>query len=212
MARSVFALEAWDSFQRLYLGTLTKPFATGLKIGFAHASDAGLLDRMIWLKGHHDFGSAHFNQAVLEHVLEVGDFDAHLGELRPAYAAKMVCLNRALEAAGLRHLGWDWKVPDGGLYLWLRAPEGIGCGGTIPPFRVTVAEIDEQIGDSLLVVGDETALKVHVHTDDPGAALSAGVAMGVVEGVEIANMHVQTAVREERLPGDEAARDLGSGL
>ncbi|HSI98615.1 MAG TPA: DAK2 domain-containing protein, partial [Gaiellaceae bacterium] len=30
----------------------------------------------------------------------------------------------------------------------------------------------ERLGDSLLVVGDRSALKVHVHTDDPGAALS----------------------------------------
>lgn len=57
----------------------------------------------------------------------------------------------------------------------------------------------EEIGDSLLVVGDSTALKVHVHTDDPGRALALGTALGVVEGVEIANMHVQTAQREERL-------------
>jgi uncharacterized protein len=57
----------------------------------------------------------------------------------------------------------------------------------------------EQIGDSLLVVGDDTALKVHVHTDDPGRALTLGTAVGVVEGVEIANMHHQTAQREERL-------------
>ena len=35
------------------------------------------------------------------------------------------------------------------------------------------AELDP-LGDSLLVVGDETALKVHVHTDDPGRALSLG--------------------------------------
>ena len=57
----------------------------------------------------------------------------------------------------------------------------------------------ERIGDSLLVVGDSTALKVHVHTDDPGQALTFGTALGVVEGVEIANMHDQTAQREERL-------------
>jgi hypothetical protein len=57
----------------------------------------------------------------------------------------------------------------------------------------------EQMGDSLLVVGDEAALKVHVHTDDPGAALSAATLLGVVEGVEIANMHHQTAQREDRL-------------
>ncbi|MGH3134363.1 MAG: DAK2 domain-containing protein [Gaiellaceae bacterium] len=57
----------------------------------------------------------------------------------------------------------------------------------------------ERLGDSLLVVGDKTALKVHVHTDEPGAALSAGTAAGVVEGVEIANMHTQTSQREARL-------------
>ncbi|HUZ82397.1 MAG TPA: DAK2 domain-containing protein, partial [Gaiellaceae bacterium] len=32
----------------------------------------------------------------------------------------------------------------------------------------------ERIGDSLLVVGDREVLKVHVHTDDPGRALSLG--------------------------------------
>ena len=57
----------------------------------------------------------------------------------------------------------------------------------------------EPLGDSLLVVGDRSALKVHVHTDDPGAALSAGSAQGVLEAIEIANMHRQTEQREERL-------------
>jgi hypothetical protein len=57
----------------------------------------------------------------------------------------------------------------------------------------------ESLGDSLLVVGDPTALKVHVHTDDPGAALALGTAVGTLEQVEIANMHKQTEQREERL-------------
>jgi fatty acid kinase len=66
----------------------------------------------------------------------------------------------------------------------------------------------DPLGDSLLVVGDESAVKVHVHTDDPGAALSIGAAAGTLEGIEIANMHHQTVVREERLlhavPGQES--------
>lgn len=57
----------------------------------------------------------------------------------------------------------------------------------------------EQLGDSLLVVGDPEALKVHVHTDDPGAALSLGTGVGTIEGVEIADMHRQTEQREQRL-------------
>jgi DAK2 domain fusion protein YloV len=57
----------------------------------------------------------------------------------------------------------------------------------------------ERIGDSLLVVGDHTAMKVHVHTDEPGTALAVGTARGTIAGVEIANMHAQTQHREERL-------------
>ena len=57
----------------------------------------------------------------------------------------------------------------------------------------------ERLGDSLLVVGDADALKVHVHTDDPGAALSIGTAVGTIDGIEIANMHQQTVERETRL-------------
>ena len=57
----------------------------------------------------------------------------------------------------------------------------------------------EQLGDSLLVVGDETAIKVHVHTDDPGAALSIGTRSGTIDRIEIANMHEQTHEREVRL-------------
>ena len=57
----------------------------------------------------------------------------------------------------------------------------------------------EPLGDSLLVVGDADAVKVHVHTDEPGAALAVGTKRGTIAGVEIANMHVQTMQREERL-------------
>jgi DAK2 domain fusion protein YloV len=57
----------------------------------------------------------------------------------------------------------------------------------------------EQLGDSLLVVGDPEALKVHVHTDEPGRALAVGTRAGVIDRVEIANMHEQTVQRERRL-------------
>jgi DAK2 domain fusion protein YloV len=65
--------------------------------------------------------------------------------------------------------------------------------------REALEEQLEQLGDSLLVVGDSSAIKVHVHTDDPGAALSIGSAVGTIDRIEIANMHEQTQQREERL-------------
>jgi DAK2 domain fusion protein YloV len=55
------------------------------------------------------------------------------------------------------------------------------------------------LGDSLLVVGDRSALKAHVHTDEPGRAITLGVARGTISGVEIANMHTQSDERERRL-------------
>jgi uncharacterized protein len=69
-----------------------------------------------------------------------------------------------------------------------------------------------RLGDSLLVVGDETAIKVHVHTDDPGAALSAATAIGVIDEVEIADMYAQTAAREARLTAGRAAVELETGV
>ncbi|MEO8290493.1 MAG: DAK2 domain-containing protein [Gaiellaceae bacterium] len=56
-----------------------------------------------------------------------------------------------------------------------------------------------KLGDSLLVVGSRGAVKVHVHTDDPGAALTLVTARGEVEEIDIKNMNVQTAERIERL-------------
>jgi fatty acid kinase len=81
--------------------------------------------------------------------------------------------------------------------------------------RLDAGELErelEPLGDSLLVVGDPSALKVHVHTDDPGRALSLGVARGTIAGVEIANMHVQTLEREERLlrPVPDTAPDASA--
>ena len=64
--------------------------------------------------------------------------------------------------------------------------------------RALEAEL-ERLGDSLLVVGDLTALKVHVHTDEPGVALQIAGAVGVLDGVEVSNMHRQTAEREARV-------------
>lgn len=124
-APSVLSMSEWQGFHRLYLGTLTKPYSSGLKVGYAHASDGGLLDRMNWAKGHHDFGTANFNQAVLEAVLADGRLDRHLESLRLSYRAKMFCLHEAFERFGLQKAGWKWRRPTGGLNLWARAPDGL---------------------------------------------------------------------------------------
>jgi fatty acid kinase len=70
-------------------------------------------------------------------------------------------------------------------------------GGEVDP-DVFEEELGK-LGDCLLVVGGSGAVKVHLHTDDPGAALALATACGVVEEVDIKNMHLQAADRTERL-------------
>ena len=49
----------------------------------------------------------------------------------------------------------------------------------------------ESIGDCVVVVDDEEIIKVHVHTNDPGKALSKGVEYGQFETVKVENMRIQ---------------------
>jgi dihydroxyacetone kinase-like predicted kinase len=65
----------------------------------------------------------------------------------------------------------------------------------------------QPLGDSLLVTGDASIAKVHVHTDEPERALAVGRTVGVVdEGhVEVADMHSQAAERERWLTQLQAA-------
>lgn len=128
-APSILSLPAWAGFPQFYTSTLTKPFATGLKIGYGTCNDPRWLAKMLHVKGHHDFGSAHLNQAICEHALVTKAFQSHLEKnLRPTYERKMQVLNAALEAGGLRERGWRWEKPTGGLYLWLEAPASLDTG------------------------------------------------------------------------------------
>ena len=74
-------------------------------------------------------------------------------------------------------------------------------------FAVTGADLEqwrfvpalEQLGDSVLIVGDPTTLKVHVHTDDPDAATALFAPHGAVSHVDVNDMRAQVERRDERL-------------
>jgi len=57
----------------------------------------------------------------------------------------------------------------------------------------------EGLGDSVLVVGDEATLKVHVHTDEPEAAVALFEGAGTVTNLDVADMREQMAERTARL-------------
>jgi DAK2 domain fusion protein YloV len=92
--------------------------------------------------------------------------------------------------------------------------EGLEGVSFEPPLR--------ELGDSILVVGDDRTLRVHVHTDDPPAARAVFAERGTVSQVDEADMRAQVADREERLAGSRCGlvavvsgpglRDLYEGL
>jgi len=66
--------------------------------------------------------------------------------------------------------------------------------------RKTIASM----GSSVLVVGDSRTVKVHVHTDRPGAAIEYGARLGTLSDITVENLQVQ--VREFTSGGEDAAQ------
>jgi DAK2 domain fusion protein YloV len=76
-------------------------------------------------------------------------------------------------------------------------------GSGLAPARF-IARLEE-LGDSVLVVGDENTLKVHLHTDDPESATAVFDQVGEVSRLDIADMHLQVDARDARVAGGEEA-------
>ena len=61
----------------------------------------------------------------------------------------------------------------------------------------------DELGDSLLIVGDQTTLKVHIHTDDPDTVTAVFASHGAVSHLDVADMRAQLSGRGERVPPAE---------
>jgi DAK2 domain fusion protein YloV len=62
-----------------------------------------------------------------------------------------------------------------------------GSGLDVDAIRETIL----RLGDSVIVVGDEQLVRIHVHTDDPGAVLTTGTRAGQLAQVKIDNINRQ---------------------
>jgi len=69
----------------------------------------------------------------------------------------------------------------------------------------------EKMGDSVLVVGDDVTLKVHVHTDEPEAAVAVFDGVGEVTNLDVADMRAQMAERDARLSGRTGVVAVAAG-
>lgn len=124
-APSVLSLPEYEGLPLIYLGSFSKAFSSGLKVGYIVSRHRQILRQALRVKAHHDFGTSNFCQAVLEEVLSSGKFQSYLEVSRAHYQQKAEVLDAALRSAGLPELGWSWETPQGGLLFWLRGPEGL---------------------------------------------------------------------------------------
>lgn len=62
-------------------------------------------------------------------------------------------------------------------------------------------------GDSLLVVGDEQTVKIHIHSNNPGLILDYAVRLGDITEIQIDNMLAQTHQRLEKMRRTETPSD-----
>jgi 2-aminoadipate transaminase len=113
----------------IYLGTLSKIFSPGLRIGWV-AADHALLAKLNLAKQAADLCSSTLSQRLAMAFLSDDRAADLIDGLRAIYRTRRDALCEALQ----RHLppGSSWVTPDGGLFLWATLPDGLDTSDLLP--------------------------------------------------------------------------------
>ncbi|MFD3541173.1 PLP-dependent aminotransferase family protein [Streptomyces sp. NPDC058662] len=103
------------------LGSFSKVMAPGLRLGWLRAP-AALRRAAVVAKQAADLHTSTVDQLAAAHYLRTVDLDAHIATVRTAYRARRDALHAALGRA--LPAGCEWNLPEGGMFLWARLPEG----------------------------------------------------------------------------------------
>jgi 2-aminoadipate transaminase len=109
----------------IYVGTFTKPFATGARVGYGLLPEL-LFSTVKYIKGNHDFGTANLLQQLFARAVASGAHDKQVARLQKRYAYKAQVMKLAIEKYFPPSVEW-WE-PAGGLYFWARLPKNIPTG------------------------------------------------------------------------------------
>ena len=114
----------------IYLGSFSKVLAPGLRLGYVIAPKA-IMPKLLQAKQAADLHSPSFNQRMVSEVLKDGFIDRHVPTIRTLYKSQCHAMLEALqkEMAGLDVV---WNTPDGGMFLWVRLPEGMNAVELLP--------------------------------------------------------------------------------
>ena len=113
----------------IYLGSFSKVLTPGFRLGYVIAPK-DLYPKLLQAKQAADLHTPGFNQRVVYEVVKNGFLDSHVPSIRARYKA-----NRDAMAAALRQdlpPGCEWSEPQGGMFFWIRLPEGLDAMALLP--------------------------------------------------------------------------------
>lgn len=106
----------------IYLGTLSKVFSPGMRVGWVLAPES-VRERLVLAKEAADLCSSPFTQAVAAEYLGSGHVDEDLQMVRKVYRERRDAMADALDAYFPRQA--QTRLPEGGLFLWVELPDSV---------------------------------------------------------------------------------------
>ena len=112
-----------------YVGTLSKVFAPGLRVGYCAAPEP-IRSWLVLAKQGVDLHTSAFDQALAAEYLQGGHLQHHLPRILALYRPRQSAMLRALE----RHMPGDfyWSRPQGGMFVWVEAPPDVNLSEVYP--------------------------------------------------------------------------------
>jgi len=113
-----------DEGRVILLLTFSKTLCAGLRLAVMLAR-GDLMDALVRAKQATDLCTSKLTQHLAaQYILRYG-LENHLEEIRPIYREKRDAMISALERYMPEDAGVTWTNPEGGLFVWMRLPEGI---------------------------------------------------------------------------------------
>lgn len=123
------AIRADDAENVVYLGSFSKTFAPGLRVGWVLAPHA-VREKLVLANEAATLNPPVFNQMLISRYLANFDWLSQIKEYRQTYAERRDTMLAAL--ADLMPEGTAWTSPEGGFYVWVTLPEGFDASAMLP--------------------------------------------------------------------------------